>query len=126
MSQILPKSNPSSSYSSRYMVAGDKFFDRDTIIFLHRVMRISDAESDQDATEHSFLDEPDSIQPLDSSGGYLLHASIQALEGNNQEVKDRATGQLLALKETLKQAVTLTPGDRLALDTRLPPVSRGT
>ena len=108
------------------MVVGDKFFDRDTTIFLHKAMRVADAKTANEAVEHSFLEEPDSIQPLDGSGGYLLHASIQAVEGNSQEVKDRATGQLLALKETLKQAVSLTPGNRLALDTRLPAVNRGT
>ena len=108
------------------MVVGVKYFDRDTTIFLHRVMRIPDAKSANEAFEHSFLERPDSIEPLDGSGGYLLQASIQAVEGNSQEVKDRATGQLLALKETLKQTVSLTPGNRLALDTRLPAVNQGT
>lgn len=122
----MPDSHPFIRYVSRYMVVGDKFFDRDTTIFLHRVMRIPDAKSANEAVEHSSLEEPGSIEPLDGSGGYLLHASIQAVEGDSQEVKDRATGQLLALKETLKQAVSLTPGNRLALDTRLPAVNRGT
>ena len=107
------------------MVVGNKFFDRDTTIFLHKVMRIPDAEKPEDAIDHTFLDKTNSIQPLDGSGGYLLEVSMEAAEGNSQEIKDRATGQLLALKETLKQAVDLTPGNRLALDTRLPVVNRG-
>jgi hypothetical protein len=59
------------------------------------------------------------LQPLDSSRGYVLQASIEAVDGNNPEVKKKAEQQLIAVKETLKQAVTLTPGDRLALDTRV-------
>ncbi len=120
------ESDTSPSYVSRYMVVGDKFFDRDTTVFLHRAMRVPDARTANDAINDSFLDEPDVIQSLDQSGGYLLQASIQALEGTSQEVKDRATGKLLALKETLKQAINLTLGDRLSLDTRLPAGHRGT
>lgn len=55
----------------------------------------------------------------------MLQATIDIVDGNVQELKDRAVRQLLALKETLKQAVTLAPADRLALDTRIPiPVRR--
>ena len=83
------------------------------------------SNTNEDPTNFSFLHRPEDINPLDGSGGYLLEASIQAIDGNNQELKDRATAQLLNLKETLKQAVTLTPGDRLSLDTKLPVVNRG-
>ena len=101
------------------MIAGHKFFDRDIILFLHKIMHMPDAPEPADVMNHSFLDEPDELRPLDSSGGYLLQAYIEAVDGGPQEVKDRATGQLLAMKETLKQAVALTPGDRLALDTKV-------
>lgn len=107
-------------YTSRYVVEGHKFYEHDTTLFLHRVMRVPDAGSLDDAMNCSFLDTPDALHPLDGHGGYVLQASIDALDGNNQEVKDRATSQLLAIKETLKTAVNLTPGDRLALDTKIP------
>ena len=54
----------------------------------------------------------------------MLQASIDVVDGNHPELKERAARQLLGHKEALKQAVELTPGDRLALDTRLP-VSSG-
>ena len=109
---------------SRYVVIGDRFFDHETTLFLHKVMRVPEAEKPEKALDYAFLDTPDEMEPLDGSGGYLVQASIEAVEGNIQEVKDRATGQLLAMKETLKQAVHLTPGDRLALDTKMPTVRR--
>jgi Med18 protein len=111
-------------YVSRYMVVGDKFFDHDTTIFLHRVMQIPQADKLEDAMTLSFLEMPKDVQPLDGTGGCILQASIEAAEGT-QEMKDRAASQLLVLKDTLKQAVTLTPGDRLALDTKFTAVRRG-
>ena len=101
------------------MVIGDKFYDQDTTLFLHRVLQIPQPSDPLLATDTTFLDNTDDLQPLDGSGGYLLQASIDAVDGNNSELRDRAAGQLLAMKETLKQAVVLTPGDRLALDTRV-------
>lgn len=106
------------------MIIGNRFYDQEVSLFLHRVMTIPEADNPEAAVELGFLDKSDVMIPLDGSGGYLLQASIEGLEGNNQEVQDRATGQLLAMKETLKQAVDLTPGDRLALDTRVSIVRR--
>lgn len=64
------------------------------------------------------------LTPLDPNGGYILQASIEIVDGNNPELKDKATQQLLAMKETLRSSIHLAPGDRLALDTRVP-VRRG-
>lgn len=58
--------------------------------------------------------------PLDASGSYVLQASIEIVDGNSPDLKDKATQQLLAMKETLRPSVNLVPGDRLALDTRVP------
>jgi len=58
--------------------------------------------------------------PVDPSGGYILQASVEIADGNNPDLKDKATQQLLAMKETLRPSVNLAPGDRLALDTRVP------
>ena len=60
------------------------------------------------------------LQPFDGAKGFVLQASIEALDGNNPEIKEKAVQQLVAMKETLKQAVVLKTGDRLALDTRVP------
>ncbi|RMZ90270.1 hypothetical protein DV736_g2500, partial [Chaetothyriales sp. CBS 134916] len=105
-------------YVSRHFVEGAQFYDQDTTLFLHRPSTIPPVEPDK-ATDLSFLDDSESLKLVDASGGYVLQASIEAIDGTNSELKDRATRQLLALKEILKPAIDLEPGDRLALDTRV-------
>lgn len=112
------------SYVSRYMVVGSKFYDHDTTLFVHKVLRLSQVTAEQALGDRSYLSNISQLPDLDGSGGYLIQASIDVVDGNNPELKDRATRQLLALKEALRQAVDLTPGDRLALDTRLPVTAR--
>ena len=75
---------------------------------------------DQVIATHTPIPPISDLQVLDTRKGFVLQASIEAVDGNNPEVKEKAVQQLLAMKETLKQAVTLAPGDRLALDTRVP------
>jgi len=102
------------------MVKGTKFYDRDTTIHVHKVLRLPPVGASNAVTDTSFLTHVDGLKELDGSGAYIVQASIDAVDGNNPELKDRATRQLLNLKEALRQAVSLTPGDRLALDTRVP------
>ncbi len=106
------------------MVVGSKFYDHDTTLFVHKVLRAPPVTAEHAISDTAFLSDTSGLSNLDGSGGYLVQASIDVVDGNNPELKDRATRQLLGLKEALKQAVDLTPGDRLALDTRLPSVSR--
>ena len=87
-------------------------------------MTLTSGPTEQAASDLTFIPKVAELPALDGSGGYLVQASIDVADGNNPDLKDRATRQLLGLKEALKQAVDLTPGDRLALDTRLPAVSR--
>ena len=107
-------------YVSQYVVEGYKFYDQDLTLFLHRPC----LDKSQTGKPGDDLDSktPDlsGLEPFDISGGYVLQASIEAIDGNNPEIREKATQQLMAMKETLKQAVTLVPGDRLALDTRVP------
>ncbi|OAP60963.1 hypothetical protein AYL99_05965 [Fonsecaea erecta] len=111
-------------YVSRYIVVGSRFYDHDTTLFLHKVLRLPQIAADQAISDESFLSKLDHLPDVDGSGGYILQASIDVVDGNNPELKERATRQLLAIKEALRQAVDLSPGDRLALDTRLPITSR--
>jgi hypothetical protein len=111
-------------FVARYVVDGHKFYDQETTLFVHRVLKVPEPQTFEETLNCSFLDTPDLMEPLDGHGGYILQASIDASDGNNQEVKDLATKELLAMKETLKTAVDLTPGDRLALDVKIP-VSAG-
>ncbi|EXJ81994.1 hypothetical protein A1O1_08062 [Capronia coronata CBS 617.96] len=113
-------------YVSRYIVVGSKFYDHDTTLFVHKVLRLSQISADEAVRDTSFLPNITELPELDGSGGYTIQASIDVVDGNNPELKERATRQLLALKEALKQAVDLTPGDRLSLDTRVPVTSTRT
>ena len=108
------------------MVVGSRFYDNDTTIFVHKVLRLSQVAAEEATSEKSFLSSVNELPEVDGSGGYIVQTSIDVIDGNNSELKDRATRQLVGIKEALKQAVDLTPGDRLALDTRLPAPSRRT
>ncbi|KAK4949667.1 hypothetical protein LTR10_011508 [Elasticomyces elasticus] len=113
-------------YVSRYLVLGSRFYDHDTTLFVHKVLQLPQVPSGEAISDQSFLSSISELQDLDGSGGYMVQASIDVVDGNNPELKERATRQLLSIRESLKQAVDLTPGDRLALDTRLPVSSRRT
>lgn len=104
---------------NRYIVKGDKFYDQDTTLFLHRLYKAPDTQGGR-AEDWSFMNKADTASLLDISGAYLLQVSVDAADGSTAELKDRASAQLLAMKDTLKSAVSLTPGDRLALDTKAP------
>jgi Med18 protein len=108
------------SYVSQYILEGHKFYDQDTTLFVHQALKMPQATDEQTIATNTPLPPPSDLQPLDTNKGFVLQASVEAIEGNNPEVKEKAVQQLLAMKETLKQAVTLAPGDRLALDTRVP------
>lgn len=106
------------------MVVGSRFYDHDSTLFVHKVLRLPQVGAKEAFNDTSYLPTIQDLPELDGSGGYIVQASIDVIDGNNPELKERATKQLLVLKEALKQAADLTPGDRLALDTRLPNVSR--
>ncbi len=108
------------------MVVGSRFYDNDTTIFVHKVLLLPQVAAEEAISDKAFLSNINKLSELDGSGGYIVQASIDIVDGSNSELKDRATRRLLGIKEALKQAVELTPGDRLALDTRIPANSRRT
>ena len=87
-------------------------------------MQISSDQGTQDTTTTlstiNTIPEISKLTPLDPSCGYVLQASIEIADGNSPDLKEKAIQQLLAIKETLRFRVDLAPGDRLALDTRVP------
>jgi mediator of RNA polymerase II transcription subunit 18 len=109
-----------SSYVSQYVLEGHKFYDQDMTLFVHQVLKMPQAPDEQAIATNTPIPPISELQPLDGSKAFVLQASIEAVDGNNPEVKEKAVQQLMVMKETLKQAVTLAPGDRLALDTRVP------
>ncbi|KAK5073803.1 hypothetical protein LTR64_007059 [Lithohypha guttulata] len=107
-------------YVNRYVVEGQRFYHQDTSLFLHRVRRLPAPRDNVSATDISDLPPWAKLPLFDASGTYILQAMVEIVDGNTQELRDRATGQLLALRDTLKSEVTLAQPDRLALDTRVP------
>ena len=111
-------------YINRYVVEGERFYHQDTTISLHRIRSMPAPRDNVSATDVSELPPWAKLPLFDASGAYVLHAMVEIVDGNTQELRDRATRQLLALRDTLKSEVTLAQPDRLALDTRVPIVRR--
>lgn len=112
-----------SRYLSQYIIVGDRFYDKDTILSLYNVMQVPEHALDATGPNfHSINTLPDvtKLTALDPNGSFVLQASIEIADGGNPELKDKAAQQLLAMKETMRGSVILAPGDRLALDTRVP------
>lgn len=107
-------------YVSQFILEGHKVYDQDITLFLHQVLTVPQTPIEEATSTGTYLPDISNLQPLDGGKSFVLQASIEAIDGNNLEVKEKAVQQLMAMKDTLKQAVTLAPGDRLALDTRVP------
>lgn len=110
-------------FVSQYLVMGSKFYDQDTTLFVHKVLMLPETRPEQISFDSYNYPPTDDLSSLDSSDSWIISASIEVIDGNNPELKDRATRQLLTMKEILKESVNLVPGDRLALDTRVPATS---
>ena len=59
------------------------------------------------------------LQPLDTSGGYLLQVSARVSDGSKPELMDKAFAELACFRDLLRGVVALQPVERLALDTRV-------
>lgn len=105
-------------YLSRHVLEGYKFYDQDTTFFLYQTLVTTSKDADRlnDSTSIPSLGD---LTPLDPSGSLVLEASVVILDGNNHELRSKATQQLNTVKETFKPNIALQPADRLALDTRV-------
>lgn len=113
------------SYVTRYYIEGQAYYDHDTTLLIHRLRQLPAAKDTKDAGDISKVPLTSELRLLDPSGGWIVQAAVEISDANIQELKDRATRQLLTWKDTLRQSVNLAPADRLALDTRIPmPVRR--
>jgi len=108
------------SYVQRYYVEGKRFYNQETALFLHRIRVLLALQPGQTPTEISNLPPFDEYRLLDASESWTLEASIEITDGKAQELRDRATRQLMSMRETLLPSVRLEKPDRLALDTRIP------
>lgn len=68
---------------------------------------------------HQQLPPFESLLPLDTSGAYLLQATVRVLDGSKPESMVLGINELKGLRELLKGVVELEVSDRLALDTRV-------
>lgn len=66
-----------------------------------------------------YLPPLDQMLLLDTSGAYILQASITVQDSGNPDMLKANSQRLLGLKEHLKSVVKLEPKDRLSLDTRV-------
>ncbi|KAJ5298595.1 male sterility protein-domain-containing protein [Penicillium atrosanguineum] len=115
---IIPSMNAwGYSFVTEYVVEGDVFIQNDIVIYLHRVLHYPSGEQEhREPRRH--LPVLKEMTPLEKSGSYVLQASINVLDGSNQETMKSASQRLFGLREQLKSAVRLEQADRLSLDTR--------
>ena len=92
------------------------------VLLLHRLFQLptlAHGTIPRPATEWDDVPRFDSWTPLDSSGAYVLQASVRVQDGGKPETMTLGLNELLAVKDTLRGIVDLEPGDRLAMDTRV-------
>ncbi|PGH07833.1 hypothetical protein GX51_01543 [Blastomyces parvus] len=120
---ILPEMNAwGFDYVSEYVVEGHTFVLDDTVLFLHRVLTFPPSDDGgglKTPAPTEYLPPLDKMVPLDTSGAYVLQASITVQDSGNPDLLKANSQRLLGLKEHLKSVVKLEPEDRLSLDTRV-------
>ena len=105
------------SFAQSYHVIGHRFTHLNSSIRFYRtIIRPQTTEREElSAISSDASDEP----LLDASGAYIVEVSVRVQDGTKVEQAKRGMTELLNLKETLKGAIELDAGDRLALDTRM-------
>ena len=109
-------------YVSRYVVIEQKLYDQNVSLSLRRILRVSNREGQYNSTNADIMPKNKDLVPLSESKTVILTATVETTDGSNAELRERAIRELLIMKETMKGAVDLLPGDRLALDTKVAPV----
>ncbi|MCJ1310538.1 Mediator of RNA polymerase II transcription subunit 18 [Agyrium rufum] len=59
------------------------------------------------------------LETLDSSGSFILQASVRVQDGSKPEMMTRGISELVSFRDLMRGVVELEVGDRLALDTRV-------
>ena len=109
-------------YVTRYVVIEQKFYDQNVSLSLKWILRVSNREGQYNSTNADIMPKNKDLVPLSESKTVILTATIETTDGSNAELRERAVRELLMMKETMKGAVDLLPGDRLTLDTKVAPV----
>ncbi|QSS51415.1 RNA polymerase II mediator complex subunit Srb5 [Histoplasma capsulatum var. duboisii H88] len=123
---ILPEMNAwGFNYVSEYVVEGYRFILDDIVLFLHRVLVFPPGHESGSGGGTTTLAPTEYLPPLDqmllldTSGAYVLQASITVQDSGNPDMLKANSQRLLGLKEHLKSVVKLEPKDRLSLGTRV-------
>ncbi|KAK7532387.1 mediator complex, subunit Med18 [Phyllosticta citribraziliensis] len=109
-------------YVSEYIDEGYQFVHKNAIILLHRIMRLPTSVPSRDSPVEA-LPSYDELEPLDSSGAYILQVSIKIQDNYKPETREKATAEIMAFKNVMKGVVELGPAERLSLDTRVKAVA---
>ncbi|EGD93828.1 hypothetical protein TESG_01360 [Trichophyton tonsurans CBS 112818] len=117
----VPDAGAATAYCSEYVVEGNILVLDEAVLFLHRILVIPPEIHKPSHTGKplSRLPPYDQLKPLDSNGGYVLQACFTIQDSNSPDLLRSTSQRMLALKEQLRPAIRLEPGDRLALDPRV-------
>lgn len=98
---------------------GQVFYAQDVSLFLYQVRQLSKVQDAAIALDVTKLPTREKLPLLDPSEAYVLHAKVDVFDGNSQELRERASRQLFAVRDALQSEVELLAPDRLALDTKI-------
>jgi len=104
------------SHNTSHLLIGHRYTHNSTSILLYRPFLPPPSSSPYNGADAIAIPK---CRLLDTTGGYIVQAMVRVEEGSNVETMTQGTDELIALKETLKGAIELEIGDRLALDTRM-------
>ncbi|KAF2704764.1 hypothetical protein K504DRAFT_494575 [Pleomassaria siparia CBS 279.74] len=105
-------------FVSEYYIEGHRFVHENVVILLHRVLHEPGVRSLATAPKDD-LPAFSSLQPLDSSGGYILETKIRVQDLNHPAVLEAGVSELKRFQTQMKGCVELSEPERLALDTRV-------
>ncbi|KAI9715964.1 MAG: hypothetical protein M1812_005598 [Candelaria pacifica] len=106
------------NYVSEYILEGHQVIHNNVMLLLHRILRFPPSQ-EQLTGPYNRLHDLQGYPPVDTSGAYVLQASVRLQDGNRPESISLGLNELKSMKKMMKGVVELEPGDRLALDTRV-------
>jgi mediator of RNA polymerase II transcription subunit 18 len=102
---------------AQFIVEGDHFVQDNVVV---RIMRAYAMKQTSAEDPLSLLPTPNAnIQALDTSGAYVVEASIRATDESSSELREKAKKELLGFSKSLEGAIDFYAPDRLVLDTRV-------
>ncbi|KAF2142342.1 uncharacterized protein K452DRAFT_318004 [Aplosporella prunicola CBS 121167] len=109
-------------YVSEYVDEGYQLVHKNAVILLHRILRFPNPDP---SIDHPLEKLPpfNNLEPLDKSGGYVLQVTVTLQDGYKPETLEKGNAEIMAFKNLMKGVVELDAADRLAMDTRVKPMT---